>query len=131
MPNIIKAAALALALLGTAQGATAVTQTATNLRRTPGGSVLHVIPRGTLLTVACQPEWCRTTYHRRGGYVSARLLRPLTRSVSLNRQETRFYATCADMRASRAAPIRVGHPGYRTGLDRDHDGWACRYDRQP
>ncbi|GAA5504386.1 hypothetical protein Dxin01_04156 [Deinococcus xinjiangensis] len=130
MKNLIKAAALALALCSTAQAATAVTSSAVNFRRTPNGAVMGVIPSNTLLTVACQGNWCRTTYKNRGGYVAASLVRPLTRSAPLAGRGVVFYATCAQMRAAGAAPIRVGHPGYRTGLDADHDGWACRYDRQ-
>ena len=130
MQKAIKAAALALALLGTAQGATALTQGAVNLRRVPGGAVINTVPRRTLLTVACQGQWCRTSYRGRGGYVSARLLQPISRSVPLAGRGTVFYPTCAAMRADHAAPIRLGRPGYRAALDRDHDGWACRYDRQ-
>jgi LPXTG-motif cell wall-anchored protein len=35
------------------------------------------------------------------------------------------YASCAEARAAGAAPMRVGEPGYRLGLDRDGDGVAC------
>ena len=35
------------------------------------------------------------------------------------------YASCAGARAAGAAPMRVGEPGYRLGLDRDRDGVAC------
>ena len=35
------------------------------------------------------------------------------------------YASCAEARAAGAAPMRVGEPGYRRGLDRDRDGVAC------
>jgi LPXTG-motif cell wall-anchored protein len=35
------------------------------------------------------------------------------------------YASCADAHAAGAAPMRVGEPGYRLGLDRDRDGVAC------
>lgn len=35
------------------------------------------------------------------------------------------YASCAQARAAGAAPMRVGEPGYRLGLDRDRDGVAC------
>ena len=35
------------------------------------------------------------------------------------------YASCAEARAAGAAPMRVGEPGYRLGLDRDRDGLAC------
>jgi hypothetical protein len=31
----------------------------------------------------------------------------------------------AAARAAGAAPLRVGEPGYRSGLDRDSDGVAC------
>jgi hypothetical protein len=36
-----------------------------------------------------------------------------------------YYANCAAARAAGAAPIRVGEPGYREGLDGDGDGVAC------
>ncbi|MCA0337240.1 MAG: thermonuclease family protein [Actinobacteria bacterium] len=35
------------------------------------------------------------------------------------------YANCAAARAAGAAPLRIGEPGYRPGLDRDKDGIAC------
>ena len=35
------------------------------------------------------------------------------------------YQSCAAARAARAAPLHLGDPGYRTGLDRDKDGIAC------
>lgn len=36
-----------------------------------------------------------------------------------------FYGDCADARLAGAAPITVGQPGYRSGLDSDSDGVAC------
>lgn len=36
-----------------------------------------------------------------------------------------YYANCGAARAAGAAPILVGEPGYRRGLDRDGDGVAC------
>lgn len=36
-----------------------------------------------------------------------------------------YYPNCAAARAAGVAPIYVGQPGYRAGLDRDHDGVAC------
>jgi hypothetical protein len=39
--------------------------------------------------------------------------------------EPAYYSSCADARASGAAPLRRGEPGYRKGLDRDNDGIAC------
>lgn len=35
------------------------------------------------------------------------------------------YGSCAAARAAGAAPLYVGEPGYRSGLDRDGDGVAC------
>jgi uncharacterized metal-binding protein len=35
------------------------------------------------------------------------------------------YASCAEVRAAGAAPIRRGDPGYSADLDRDQDGIAC------
>lgn len=36
-----------------------------------------------------------------------------------------YYANCSEVRAAGAAPLYLGEPGYRTGLDRDLDGVAC------
>jgi hypothetical protein len=36
-----------------------------------------------------------------------------------------YYGSCAAARAAGAAPLHVGEPGYRPGLDRDGDGVAC------
>ena len=36
-----------------------------------------------------------------------------------------YYANCSEARAAGAAPLYLGEPGYRTGLDRDLDGVAC------
>jgi hypothetical protein len=36
-----------------------------------------------------------------------------------------YYGNCAAARAVGAAPLYVGRPGYRVGLDRDRDGVAC------
>jgi endonuclease YncB( thermonuclease family) len=36
-----------------------------------------------------------------------------------------YYGDCGDARAVGVAPLRVGEPGYRSGLDRDGDGVAC------
>ena len=39
--------------------------------------------------------------------------------------DSAYYPNCAAARAAGAAPMRVGEPGYRAGLDRDGDGVAC------
>ena len=36
-----------------------------------------------------------------------------------------YYANCAAAHAAGAAPLHAGDPGYRSALDRDHDGVAC------
>ena len=36
-----------------------------------------------------------------------------------------YYKNCTAARAAGAAPIYQGQPGYRSALDRDHDGVAC------
>ncbi|MBN9745883.1 hypothetical protein DMP23_33195 [Amycolatopsis sp. A1MSW2902] len=36
-----------------------------------------------------------------------------------------YYKNCAAAKAAGAAPLHVGEPGYRSGLDRDGDGVAC------
>ena len=39
-----------------------------------------------------------------------------------------FFASCHLARLAGAAPIDRGEPGYRRGLDSDHDGVACERD---
>lgn len=36
-----------------------------------------------------------------------------------------YFASCDEARAAGMAPLFQGQPGYRRGLDRDHDGIAC------
>lgn len=36
-----------------------------------------------------------------------------------------YYSNCSAARAAGVAPLYVGDPGYRSGLDRDHGGIAC------
>ncbi len=36
-----------------------------------------------------------------------------------------YYPNCKAARAAGAAPLLVGQPGYRAGLDGDNDGVAC------
>jgi len=36
-----------------------------------------------------------------------------------------YYPNCAAARAAGAAPITIGHPGYRPELDADGNGIAC------
>lgn len=40
-------------------------------------------------------------------------------------QQDVYYQNCTAARAAGAAPIYQGQPGYRSQLDRDHDGVAC------
>jgi Excalibur calcium-binding domain len=36
-----------------------------------------------------------------------------------------YYKNCTAAKAAGAAPLHLGEPGYRSALDRDHDGIAC------
>lgn len=38
---------------------------------------------------------------------------------------TEMYADCDAVRAAGAAPLRMGQPGYRAGLDANMNGVAC------
>lgn len=40
-------------------------------------------------------------------------------------QSGTYYSSCKEARKAGAAPLYRGEPGYREGLDRDHDGIAC------
>lgn len=39
--------------------------------------------------------------------------------------KTVYYSNCSAAKAAGAAPLYKGDPGYRSALDRDHDGVAC------
>jgi uncharacterized protein YraI len=136
MRPLILVTALFLGILSTADAATAVTTSNANLRRAPQATaaIVTVIPRNTALIVACNGDWCRTTYKGQGGYVSRSLTKAVTQSAPLATPQTRatpaapgnvYYANCAAVRAAGANPIQRGAPGYRSGLDRDNDGQAC------
>jgi hypothetical protein len=62
---------------------------------------------------------------RNGGYHCHRA--PVREVLPLRQSSTdsAYYPNCTAARAAGAAPIRVGDPGYRAGLDRDGDGVAC------
>ena len=127
MKNMMRILALSVACLTTAQAATAVTTGSVNLRRSPGvsGRVLSVVPKGTLLIVACRGQWCRTTVGGQGGYVSRALTRPVSASAPLAGRGVVYFRSCAAVRAAGRAPLRLGVLGYRTTLDRNHNGLAC------
>ncbi len=55
---------------------------------------------------------------------SAATVAPTTAATSSD-DPSIYYANCAAARADGAAPLHDGEPGYRSGLDRDHDGVAC------
>lgn len=48
-----------------------------------------------------------------------------TESNSGSTSTQTYYQNCSAARAAGAAPLYSGEPGYRAGLDRDHDGVAC------
>ena len=62
---------------------------------------------------------------KNGGYHCHRA--PVREALPFRQSSTdsAYYPNCAAARAAGAAPIRVGDPGYRAGLDRDRDGVAC------
>ena len=62
---------------------------------------------------------------KNGGYHCHRA--PVREALPFRRSSTdsTYYPNCAAARAAGAAPMRVGDPGYRAGLDRDGDGVAC------
>lgn len=60
-----------------------------------------------------------------GAFGIGRGTAPINAETNAVPDQSVFYARCADARASGAAPIYEGQPGYRDGLDRDGDGIAC------
>ncbi|THF70383.1 ligand-binding protein SH3 [Deinococcus sp. Arct2-2] len=136
MRPLIVVMTLGLGTLTTVDAATAVTTSNANLRRIPQATaaIVTVIPRNTALTLACNGDWCRTTYKGQGGDVSRALTKTVTQSAPLATPHTRatpaapgnaFYPNCTAVRAAGAGPIRRGQPGYSSRLDRDGDGLGC------
>jgi hypothetical protein len=89
------------------------------------GSLLGVgVPT---LPVAAHPgglnaEGCHNTrktggYHCHGGSTSTRPQGPIGGGGA--------FRNCSEARASGAAPVRRGDPGYGPHLDRDNDGIGC------
>lgn len=78
---------------------------------------------GGLNGEGCHNDRKRGTYHCHRG--TSRASRPAARSDS--RMGPVRYPNCAAVRAAGKAPLRRGDPGYRPGLDRDNDGFACEY----
>lgn len=61
-----------------------------------------------------------------GTYVAPTTSQVTTSSPStLSQSVSVYYANCTAARDAGVAPIYQGQPGYRSELDRDHDGVAC------
>ena len=56
---------------------------------------------------------------------SASTPEPAQEPTPAQQQQDVYYQNCTAARAAGAAPIYQGQPGYRSQLDRDHDGVAC------
>ena len=56
---------------------------------------------------------------------SASTPEPAQEPAPASQQQDVYYQNCTAARAAGAAPIYQGQPGYRSQLDRDHDGVAC------
>jgi competence protein ComEC len=44
---------------------------------------------------------------------------------NVDRGHNVYYQNCTAAKAAGVAPLHEGDPGYRSALDRDHDGVAC------
>ena len=61
------------------------------------------------------------------GCGSASIPKPTTASVSPSSGSAGvFYSSCSAVRKAGKAPLYKGQPGYRAGLDADHNGVACQ-----
>ena len=50
---------------------------------------------------------------------------PVSSISAQDRSAEAYFSNCAAARAAGVAPITIGEPGYRDGLDGDGDGIAC------
>lgn len=114
---IVLASPVALAACGTdngtpldSGGADTTVETTTSTSEAPT-TTAQVVAQ----TVPTVPETTPTT----------RYAPPPTAAPTIAPQPSVFYENCDAARQAGAAPLHEGDPGYRSGLDRDHDGIAC------
>ena len=86
------------------------------LRRIPTGR-----PRVTTTTAAAP----RTTTRSTAAPTTTSRRTTTTRTTETASTGGPYFRSCAEAKAAGAAPLHVGEPGYRPGLDGDHDGVAC------
>lgn len=86
----------------------------------------QVINGRTLVPLRFVSEALGATVDYKNGIVTVVSLGSQTASNrSAEPEATVTYASCAEVRAAGAAPLRKGEPGYSSRLDRDGDGVAC------
>jgi len=80
---------------------------------------------GGLNREGCHNDRKRGGYHCHDGGRSSVPAPTRREAVQRFLGDAAHYGSCAAVRAAGVAPLRRGDPGYRPGLDRDHDGVAC------
>lgn len=94
-------------------------------RAAPGIVVSPGVPMSSATTSSTLPT--TTTSTTLGGpAVATTLPVPVVAEIPPvpNRSDV-YYGSCAEAQAAGVAPLYLGEPGYRPGLDRDKDGVAC------
>lgn len=101
-------------LLGVSLGRMSVAETQANATSPPADGAMKVIDAAEAVGIAAIP------------YPDSLLndTDPINALDGLNYDEP-YFANCSEARASGAAPVREGEPGYAAHLDRDNDGVGC------
>lgn len=76
---------------------------------------------GGLNTEGCHNNRKTGGYHCHRGSSAT----PANSLRDVSRDSQRYFVNCSQVRMARAAPVRVGDPGYARHLDRDGDGIGC------
>jgi hypothetical protein len=133
MAPVAAAAGFGLAAIGgngdasSAAGPTPTTTVTSTVTATPTSQALSEVPPTTTTvtrTVAAKPRTVRVTVTRTAT-VQALAGDGTGGGGGGGGGSDVYYANCSEARAAGAAPLYVGDPGYRAGLDRDGDGIAC------
>jgi Excalibur calcium-binding domain len=99
-----------------------------------GSRVVFQVLRGRYKVVSSAPGYITASSWTTGSVVAARLERvakPQAR-VLIKPQTVReepvqdaYFQNCRELRQVYTCGVSSAHPAYRSGLDRDHDDWAC------
>ena len=117
-PSVVEAAAPSDASLSSRTSAKPTGTSAPTIQPTSAPTTAAVAGNGTRTATTMVPA--STTAAPQGKKASIATTAPQTTSSV-------YYKNCAQASKAGAAPITIGQPGYRTGLDPNGNGVACEH----